>query len=191
MTARSPPGNDGLPDTMPGQLRQRCWPALLRDRRCVDGLAGGRQRRYRLHLPAHYGSDAPAAQTSLGAVHRAQCEPQCHPITTPCGGTARSCTSIAAFGFKKNSYEAEVDGLFRVSWLPTTTPKPGTASIGRSANCDNASRNRSAWAFDCTTPRPTGPPTERGADLQVTVLRLRQAATTSAPSRGFYPRQYR
>lgn len=55
---------------------------------------------------------------------------------------------LAAFGFKKNSYEAEVEGLFQAILQGAhDNLAPGTVSIGR-GELHNASRNRSRTAFE-------------------------------------------
>ena len=90
-----------------------------------------------------------------------------------CGGTAWDFAySIAAFGFKKNSYEAEVDGLFRAIVAAHDNLAPGTVSIGR-GELHNASRNRSRGAFDLN-PKADRAHFPNAIDPQVTVLRLRQ-----------------
>ncbi len=65
-----------------------------------------------------------------------------------CGGTAWDYAySLAAFGFKKNSYDAEVDGMFAAIVRAHENLAPGTITIGRE-ELHNASANRSRVAFD-------------------------------------------
>lgn len=93
-----------------------------------------------------------------------------------CGGTAWDFAySLAAYGFKRNSYEAELEGIFRAIVRAHDNLAPGTISIGRDELHD-ASRNRSRVAFE------RNPDSERkqfpGAiDPRVTVLRFRQGTT--------------
>ncbi len=93
-----------------------------------------------------------------------------------CGGTAWDFAySLAAYGFKKNSYDAEVNGIVTAIARAHDDLAPGTISLGRSELHD-ASRNRSRVAFDLN------PTAERrqfpGAiDPAVTVLRLSRGGT--------------
>ncbi|MGC4964115.1 neutral/alkaline ceramidase [Gordonia sp. DT101] len=93
-----------------------------------------------------------------------------------CGGTAWDFAySLAAYGFKKNSYEAELNGIYTAIVRAHEDLAPGTLSIGH-GELHNASRNRSKVAFDLN------PGSERkhfpGAiDPKVTVLRFRQGGT--------------
>ncbi|GAC69095.1 neutral/alkaline ceramidase [Gordonia soli] len=90
-----------------------------------------------------------------------------------CGGTAWDFAySLAAFGFKKNSYQAEVDGIVAAIVAAHDDLAPGTISVGR-GELGDASRNRSKVAFD------RNPAAERrqfpdAIDPTVTVLRLQR-----------------
>ncbi|MET4164478.1 MULTISPECIES: neutral/alkaline ceramidase [Gordonia] len=90
-----------------------------------------------------------------------------------CGGTSWDYAySLAAFGFKKNSYDAEVDGMFAAIVRAHENLAPGTLTIGREELHD-ASRNRSRVAFDAN-PSSDRRHFPNAIDPQVTVLRLRQ-----------------
>lgn len=90
-----------------------------------------------------------------------------------CGGTAWDYAySLAAFGFKKNSYDAEVRGIVEAISRAHESLAPGTISLGRS-ELHNASAQRSKVAFDLN------PPADKkvfpgAVDPAVTVLRLAQ-----------------
>lgn len=90
-----------------------------------------------------------------------------------CGGTAWDFAySLAAYGFKKNSFDAELRGIFDAIVRAHESLAPGTVSIGRD-ELHNASANRSRVAFE------RNPASERkhfptAIDPAVTVLRLRQ-----------------
>ncbi|MDS1116459.1 neutral/alkaline ceramidase [Gordonia westfalica] len=91
-----------------------------------------------------------------------------------CGGTAWDYAySLAAFGFKKNSYDAEVDGMFAAIVRAHENLAPGTITIGRE-ELHNASANRSRVAFDAN-PSSEKKLFPNAIDPQVTVLRLRHA----------------
>ncbi|MEE3850779.1 neutral/alkaline ceramidase [Gordonia sp. LSe1-13] len=93
-----------------------------------------------------------------------------------CGGTAWDFAyTLAAYGFKKNSYDAEVDGIYTAIVRAHENLAPGTISIGR-GELHDASRNRSQPAFDLN------PASDRrhfptSIDPSVTVLRFRQGGT--------------
>ncbi|MFW0796454.1 neutral/alkaline non-lysosomal ceramidase N-terminal domain-containing protein [Gordonia sp. CPCC 205515] len=90
-----------------------------------------------------------------------------------CGGTAWDFAySLAAYGFKRNSYEAELNGIYTAIVRAHESLAPGTISIGHEELHD-ASRNRSRIAFELN------PASERrqfpdAIDPKVTVLRFRQ-----------------
>ncbi|NKY89319.1 neutral/alkaline ceramidase [Nocardia veterana] len=90
-----------------------------------------------------------------------------------CGGTAREYAySLAAYGFRNNSHQAEVDGIVAALVAAHENLAPGTLSLGH-GELHDASANRSRIAFD------RNPPEDRSEfpnaiDPQVTVLRLRQ-----------------
>ncbi|AZG43941.1 neutral/alkaline ceramidase [Gordonia insulae] len=90
-----------------------------------------------------------------------------------CGGTAWDFAySLAAYGFKKNSYDAELEGIYTAIVRAHASLAPGTIAVGR-GELHDASRNRSKVAFD------RNPASDRrhfpGAiDPEVTVLRFRQ-----------------
>ncbi|WP_299575997.1 neutral/alkaline ceramidase [uncultured Williamsia sp.] len=93
-----------------------------------------------------------------------------------CGGTAWDYAyTLAAYGFKKRSYEAEVRGIVTAIARAHDDLAPGTISLGRSELHD-ASANRSRVAFD------RNPVAERrefpnAIDPAVTTLRLRRTST--------------
>ncbi|MFW0787371.1 neutral/alkaline ceramidase [Gordonia sp. CPCC 206044] len=90
-----------------------------------------------------------------------------------CGGTAWDFAySLAAYGFKKNSYEAELNGIYAAIVRAHDSLAPGTITIGR-GELHDASRNRSRSAFDLN------PASDRrhfpdAIDPMVTVLRFAQ-----------------
>ncbi|MCR5980511.1 alkaline ceramidase [Gordonia jinghuaiqii] len=93
-----------------------------------------------------------------------------------CGGTAWDYAySLAAFGFKKNSYDAELDGMFAAIVRAHENLAPGTITIGREELHD-ASANRSKIAFDAN-PASDKKHFPTAIDPQVTVLRLRHTRT--------------
>ncbi|WP_036520365.1 neutral/alkaline ceramidase [Nocardia sp. 348MFTsu5.1] len=93
-----------------------------------------------------------------------------------CGGTAWDYAySLAAFGFKKNSYQAEVDGIFDAICRAHESLGPGTISLGR-GELHNASAQRSRSAFDLN-PDPDKRAFPGGIDPAVTVLRLSQGGS--------------
>ena len=114
-------------------------------------------------LRARFGSLYTERNVNLNATHS----------HASCGGTAWDYAySLAAYGFKKNSYEAEVDGLFAAIVRAHENLAPGSISIGR-GELHDASANRSKVAFDLN------PASERrhfpsAIDPTVTVLRFRQ-----------------
>ncbi|MYR06010.1 alkaline ceramidase [Gordonia sp. SID5947] len=93
-----------------------------------------------------------------------------------CGGTAWDFAySLAAYGFKKNSYDAELNGIHKAIVAAHKDLAPGTLSIGR-GELHDASRNRSRVAFDLN------PGSERkhfpeAIDPAVTVLRFRRGGS--------------
>ncbi|MCH5645089.1 MULTISPECIES: neutral/alkaline ceramidase [unclassified Gordonia (in: high G+C Gram-positive bacteria)] len=92
-----------------------------------------------------------------------------------CGGTAWDYAySLAAYGFKKNSYQAELDGLFNAIVRAHENLAPGSIGLGRS-ELHNASANRSKVAFDLN-PRADRRHFPHAIDPAVTVLRFRQGA---------------
>ena len=94
-----------------------------------------------------------------------------------CGGTSWDYAySLAAFGFKKNSYDAEIDGMFAAIVRAHENLAPGSVTIGREELHD-ASRNRSRVAFDAN-PSADKRHFPDAIDPQVTVLRLRQHDTS-------------
>ncbi|MEO9329976.1 neutral/alkaline ceramidase [Gordonia aurantiaca] len=93
-----------------------------------------------------------------------------------CGGTAWDFAySLAAFGFKKNSYDAEVDGLYNAIVRAHENLAPGTITIGHEELHD-ASANRSKVAFDAN-PASDRKHFPSAIDPKVTVLRFRQGET--------------
>lgn len=93
-----------------------------------------------------------------------------------CGGTSWDFAySLAAFGFKKNSYEAEVDGIFEAIVRAHESLAPGSVSVGRT-ELHNASANRSKVAFDLN-PASDKRHFPEAIDPGVTVLRLSRGGT--------------
>lgn len=93
-----------------------------------------------------------------------------------CGGTAWDFAySLAAYGFKKNSYAAELDGIFTAIVRAHENLAPGSIALGRDELHD-ASRNRSKVAFDLN-PGSDRKEFPGAIDPGVTVLRLRQGGT--------------
>ncbi|GAA1458318.1 neutral/alkaline ceramidase [Williamsia maris] len=97
-----------------------------------------------------------------------------------CGGTAWDYAyTLAALGFKKKSYEAEVNGIVNAIVAAHNDLAPGTIAMGR-GELHDASANRSRTAFD------RNPASEKAVfpdaiDPAVTVLRLRKnGAATDA-----------
>jgi neutral ceramidase len=90
-----------------------------------------------------------------------------------CGGTAWDYAyALAAHGFMRNSYDAEIAGIVAAIDAAHRSVSPGTLHLGHS-ELHNASANRSAQAF------LLNPSTEKAVfpekiDPQVTVLQLRQ-----------------
>jgi neutral ceramidase len=115
-------------------------------------------------LRAKYGSTYTEANVNLNATHN----------HNSCGGTAWDYAySLAAFGFKKNSYDAEVNGIFAAICRAHDSLAPGTIALGR-GELHNASAQRSKIAFDLN------PPDDKrefpnAIDPGVTVLRLSQS----------------
>ncbi|ORM28715.1 neutral/alkaline ceramidase [Williamsia sp. 1135] len=115
-------------------------------------------------LRKRYGALYTEANVNLNATHN----------HNSCGGTAWDYAySLAAFGFKKNSYDAEVSGIVDAIVRAHDSLAPGTISLGRS-ELHNASAQRSRAAFDLN------PPEDKevfpgAVDPAVTVLRLAQA----------------
>ncbi|MFF0490255.1 neutral/alkaline ceramidase [Nocardia sp. NPDC004068] len=90
-----------------------------------------------------------------------------------CGGTAREYAySLAAYGFQRNSHDAEVDGIVAAIAAAHERLAPGALLLGRGELRD-ASANRSRSAFDLNPPEDTAEFPD-GIDPAVTVLRLRQ-----------------
>ncbi|MDL9938518.1 neutral/alkaline ceramidase [Gordonia sp. ABSL1-1] len=90
-----------------------------------------------------------------------------------CGGTAWDYAySLAAFGFKKNSYDAELEGLYHSIVRAHEDLAPGTISIGRD-ELHNASANRSKVAFD-RNPGSDKRHFPTAIDPRVTVLKLQR-----------------
>ncbi|MFZ2526400.1 MAG: neutral/alkaline ceramidase [Rhodococcus sp. (in: high G+C Gram-positive bacteria)] len=93
-----------------------------------------------------------------------------------CGGTAWDFAyTLAAFGFKKNSYDAEVEGLFAAIERAHDDLAPGTIAIG-TGELHNASRNRSQEAFD-RNPTEDRQYFPESIDPGVTSLRLSRGGT--------------
>ncbi|PZU03324.1 MAG: alkaline ceramidase [Gordonia sp. (in: high G+C Gram-positive bacteria)] len=115
-------------------------------------------------LRARYGDLYTEKNVNLNATHN----------HNSCGGTAWDYAyTLAAFGFKKNSYDAEVNGIFAAICRAHDSLAPGTVKLGRT-ELHNASAQRSRVAFDLN------PPQDKNAfpdaiDPAVTVLRLAQA----------------
>lgn len=115
-------------------------------------------------LRARYGDLYTEKNVNLNATHN----------HNSCGGTAWDYAyTLAAFGFKKNSYDAEVNGIFTAICRAHDSLAPGTVKLGRT-ELHNASAQRSRVAFDLN------PPQDKNAfpdaiDPAVTVLRLAQA----------------
>ncbi len=92
-----------------------------------------------------------------------------------CGGTAWDFAySLAAYGFKKNSFDAELHGIYTAIVRAHDNLAPGTISIGRD-ELHNASANRSRVAFD-RNPASDRRHFPNAIDPAVTVLRLRQGS---------------
>ncbi|NLU84442.1 neutral/alkaline non-lysosomal ceramidase N-terminal domain-containing protein [Rhodococcus sp. HNM0569] len=90
-----------------------------------------------------------------------------------CGGTAWDFAyTLASSGFRRNSFEAEVDGVVEAIVAAHDSLAPGTVSLGRSELHD-ASANRSAEAFD-RNPEDDKAHFPDKIDPAVTVLRFRQ-----------------
>lgn len=90
-----------------------------------------------------------------------------------CGGTAWDFAySLAAYGFKKNSYDAELNGIYTAIVRAHDALAPGTIEIGHEELHD-ASRNRSKVAFDLN-PAAERKQFPEAIDPKVTVLRFRQ-----------------
>ncbi len=93
-----------------------------------------------------------------------------------CGGTAWDFAyTLAAYGFKKNSYDAEVDGIVTAIVRAHDDLAPGTIRIGTS-ELHNASRNRSRVAFD-RNPAADREHFPGAIDPGVTTLRLSRGDT--------------
>ncbi|MFT4042637.1 MAG: neutral/alkaline non-lysosomal ceramidase N-terminal domain-containing protein, partial [Gordonia sp. (in: high G+C Gram-positive bacteria)] len=94
-----------------------------------------------------------------------------------CGGTSWDYAySLAARGFRKNSYRAEIAGLLDAVVAAHNSLAPGTLELGFS-DLHNASANRSLPAF-MRNPAADRAHFPEYIDPQVTVLRLRQGTTT-------------
>ena len=114
-------------------------------------------------LRSRFGSLYTESNVNLNATHN----------HNSCGGTAWDYAySLAAFGFKKNSYRAEVDGIYDSICRAHDSLAPGTISLGH-GELHNASAQRSRTAFDLN-PDPDKRVFPDGIDPAVTVLRLRQ-----------------
>ncbi|WP_238419019.1 neutral/alkaline ceramidase [Gordonia sp. 'Campus'] len=162
------------PEQVAAGLLQRCW---ARAYIVVDRATGKRVvfltadiaclfQSHHIGLMARlrnrFGSLYTEANVNLNAQHS----------HASCGGTAWDYAySLAAFGFKKNSYEAELDGMFAAIERAHHNLAPGSISIGREELHD-ASRNRSRVAFDAN-PASDRRSFPNAIDPQVTVLRLR------------------
>lgn len=90
-----------------------------------------------------------------------------------CGGTAREYAhSLAAYGFQRNSHEAEVAGFVAAIAAAHENLAPGALLLGR-GELHDASANRARVAFDLNPPEDKA--CFPGAnDPAVTVLRLQQ-----------------
>lgn len=70
-----------------------------------------------------------------------------------CGGTSHDWAyTLASYGFKKNSFEAEVQGIVEAVEMAHSRLAPGTILVGQS-RLHNASANRSRVAFDLNPQR--------------------------------------
>ncbi|GAC54851.1 neutral/alkaline ceramidase [Gordonia amicalis] len=162
------------PEQVAAGLLQRCW---ARAYIIVDQATGKRvvfltadiACLFQSHhmglmekLSKRFGSLYTEANVNLNAQHS----------HASCGGTAWDYAySLAAFGFKKNSYDAEVNGMFAAIVRAHDNLAPGTITIGRE-ELHNASANRSRVAFDAN-PSSDKKLFPNAIDPQVTVLRLR------------------
>jgi neutral ceramidase len=91
-----------------------------------------------------------------------------------CGGTAREYAySLAAYGFQRNSHEAEVNGIVAAIAAAHEQLAPGTILLGR-GELHDAGANRSRVAFELNPPDDKAEFPD-GIDPAVTVLRLRRA----------------
>ncbi|MFT4086740.1 MAG: neutral/alkaline non-lysosomal ceramidase N-terminal domain-containing protein [Gordonia sp. (in: high G+C Gram-positive bacteria)] len=94
-----------------------------------------------------------------------------------CGGTSWDYAyTLAAFGHRKNSFDAEIAGLLDAVDEAHRSLGPGTVEIGRSELHD-ASANRSAQAFDLN-PASDRKHFPNRIDPQVTAVRLRRGGQT-------------
>lgn len=90
-----------------------------------------------------------------------------------CGGTAWDFAySLAAYGFKRNSYDAELRGIYTAIVRAHESLAPGSITIGHEELHD-ASRNRSRVAFELN-PLAERRQFPEAIDPKVTVLRFRQ-----------------
>ncbi|MCZ4581972.1 neutral/alkaline ceramidase [Gordonia amicalis] len=165
------------PEQVAAGLLQRCW---ARAYIIVDQATGKRvvfltadiACLFQSHhmglmekLSKRFGSIYTEANVNLNAQHS----------HASCGGTAWDhAYSLAAFGFKKNSYDAEVNGMFAAIVRAHENLAPGTITIGRE-ELHNASANRSKVAFDAN-PSSEKKLFPNAIDPQVTVLRLRHTS---------------
>ncbi|MCX4092600.1 neutral/alkaline ceramidase [Nocardia sp. alder85J] len=90
-----------------------------------------------------------------------------------CGGTAREYAySLAAYGFRRNSHEAEVSGIVAAVVAAHDRLAPGTVLLGH-GELHDAGANRSRVAFELNPPEDKAEFPD-AVDPAVTVLRLRQ-----------------
>ncbi|NUS44877.1 MAG: neutral/alkaline ceramidase [Mycobacteriaceae bacterium] len=90
-----------------------------------------------------------------------------------CGGTAWDFAySLAAYGFKQNSWRAEVDGIVAAISQAHQRLAPGAVTLGR-GELHDASANRSRVAFEAN-PAADKAAFPNAIDPAVTVLRFRQ-----------------
>nr|WP_221333667.1 neutral/alkaline ceramidase [Nocardia transvalensis] len=90
-----------------------------------------------------------------------------------CGGTAREYAySLAAYGFQRNSHEAEVDGIVAAIAAAHDRLAPGAILLGH-GELHDASANRSREAFELNPPEDKAE-LPGAIDPMVTVLRFRQ-----------------
>lgn len=117
-------------------------------------------------LRAQFGDAYTAQNTMITASHN----------HNSCGGTAHDYAySLAAYGFKRNSFEAEVSGIVEAVAMAHGRLAPGSVSIGRS-ELHNASANRSITAFNLN-PASDKKYFPGAIDPRVTVLKFTQGGT--------------